>query len=729
MTTYNLPSLGTVEIDKKLIMKINISAEELFDRFPLETAELTYDCKNIIKLAANDKLEPQLKGRRQFEISKYFETIIGQLEPTGFDSEEVEEQQEAEELKGEELEEGEAEIKEDQKTYDEETGQVEGEIKIGDDTLDSKLVPIKIDEKIEIHYEHDGTASDKEITRSGKIEIINDSEKDRLWDIDLKFENQSQTSIDEDSIKIQELNPKATKEIEYDFEATVTPELEVEEFISTAGDPDVESYSLNINSDNEIFMRLKLTNKAQNDLEKVAAYKIVTEEFTNPQILGQSVGNAEIKDKDEKQVIFWQIDKLEQDEVATLDIRVQLYVSDKDVKLRTGKYAVKYIKPGAASTLEIKSFDAYTNNSYNIISTELDEEPNTYECKFIFENKSEYQIRLVNADVFKEDSDEKYIDIDPNDLPIIPGGSSWESNTWTYTSEDGEYPDFKTKVEFFTIADHQITTKIKMNYADVELAVAALEGTVGYDLEKLPSFKVTPFTLTGKVTNSGGANLNEVKLVELIQAEFLPPKPEEVEVFLNGNLLDAPSYSITIEPEDQDPTQEHTITILLENLKDTSDGPLTPGDEVEFKYPVTAFKPTRETLYKANATLSANTYPPGKPIEIKADPIEIEVIHIRKNLAKGKDIQALDTEGEYAITLSIKNMSEGEMTNYRLKEKIPAGLQLFDVSDEAKITEKDDAQILTWKFEEIAAGETIQVTYKIKPSSEDAKVSDAQKDE
>ncbi|MHA1367516.1 MAG: hypothetical protein ACTSP5_14040 [Candidatus Heimdallarchaeota archaeon] len=44
MTTYNLPSLGTVEIDKKLIMKINISAEELFDKFPLETAELTYDC-------------------------------------------------------------------------------------------------------------------------------------------------------------------------------------------------------------------------------------------------------------------------------------------------------------------------------------------------------------------------------------------------------------------------------------------------------------------------------------------------------------------------------------------------------------------------------------------------------------------------------------------------------------------------------------------------------------
>ncbi|MHA1739269.1 MAG: hypothetical protein ACTSWD_11835, partial [Candidatus Heimdallarchaeota archaeon] len=183
------------------------------------------------------------------------------------------------------------------------------------------------------------------------------------------------------------------------------------------------------------------------------------------------------------------------------------------------------------------------------------------------------------------------------------------------------------------------------------------------------------------------------------------------------------------EPEDQDPSQEHTITVLLENLKDSSDGPLVPNDEVEFKYPITAFKPSRETKYKANATLSANTYPAGKPIEIQADPIEIDVIHLRKNLAKGKDIQALDTEGEYAITLSIKNLGEGELANYNLKEKLAAGLQLFDVSDEAKVSEKDDAQILTWKFEIIEPGETKQVTYKIRPDSEDAKVSDTQKDD
>ena len=64
-----------------------------------------------------------------------------------------------------------------------------------------------------------------------------------------------------------------------------------------------------------------------------------------------------------------------------------------------------------------------------------------------------------------------------------------------------------------------------------------------------------------------------------------------------------------------------------------------------------------------------------------------------------------------------------------MKEKLAAGLDLFDISDEAKISEKDDAQILTWKFELIEPGETKQVTYKIRPASEEAKVSDTQKDD
>ncbi|HUT80250.1 MAG TPA: hypothetical protein VMZ29_03530 [Candidatus Bathyarchaeia archaeon] len=728
MTSFNLQTLGTVEIEKKLIARINISAEKLFEKFPEHTAKLSFDCKNMIRLAINNDLEPQLRGNKAETIA-FFSALENQLQQLGFDLEEKEEQEEAEELKGADIDEVDIVTYDSQLTYDKDSGLQEGKLNLGDNQMETKLVPIKLEEKIELFYEHDSSPSDKEIIRTGKMEIINESEKDRLWDIDLKLDNISQTDLEEDSIKLQELNPKAIHEIEYTFDAEIQPEISVKEFISTAGDPDIESYSLAVNAENEIYMRLILTNNSANDLTKIATYKIIPDEFSNIQILNQSLGEAEVKEKDGKQVLFWYIEKLAQGVKAKIDLRVQVYVPNKDIKLRSGKFAVKYTIPKTISDLKIKSFDAYTNNSFNIITTELEEEPNTYECKFIFENKSEYQIRLVNADVYKsDDTSEKFVDIDPNEIPLIPAGGTWESETWTFNTGEGEYPEFKTKVEFYTVANHQLASKIKLNFADVELAVAALDGSVGYDIEKLPSFKITPFNLGAKITNTGGANLNEVKLVENIQAEFLPPKPENVEISFNGSIIDIPEGAISVDPNDQDPTTEHTVTIQLDNLKDSDFGPMKPGDEFEFKYPITAFKPTRETLYQANAILSANTYPQGKPIEIKADPIEIEVVHLRKNLAKGKDIQALETEGEYEITLSIKNLGEAEITNYKLKETIPVGLQLFDVNPEASISDKEDSKILTWKFETIGTGETVEVTYKIKPTSE-AKISDTQKDE
>lgn len=725
----NLYTLGTVKITKKLKTNINISSEELFEKYPEISSILSFESKDMIRLALDDNLEPQLRKKKD-EILEYFEAVESQLLQLGFGSEETTEKEEAEELKGEEMDPSDIPEQKDQDTFDKESKQKEGKLIIGDQHMDSKLVPIKIKEKIAVYQERDGSLStSKETTRKGKIEILNNSDKDRLWDIDLKFENISQTDIQDESFAVEELDPDTSKEFEYAFEGDVESKLAVEEFISTIGDPDTESYSLSVGAENEIFMRITIKNTEYEEVSSIGLFKFIPDEFTNPQILAQSIGNAEIKDKDGKNYAHWEIEKLDGNEEATLDLRLNVYIDSKETKIRSGEIAFKYVTPESVSGIKIESFDAYTNNSYNIITSEIDDEPNKYECKFIFENTSEFMIRLVNADVYNEkDTSIKYVDIDPNEIPEIPAGGKWESSTWTFTAEEGEYPTFKTKVEFFTIADHQIATKVKVNIIDLELAVAALEGVINYSVDKLPSFKITPFNLSGKVTNTGGAPLNEITLVEEIQAEFLPPKPSQVEVYLNGNIIEVPIDAIKIEPDDQDPTVEHTVTISLENLKDTDAGSLQPEEDIEFKYPITAYNPTKETLYKANALLTANTYPPGKPIEIRAEPIEIMVEHIRRNIAKGKDIQALDIEGEFQITLSIKNMGESELVNYRLKEKVAAGLILSDVSNEAKISEKEGNKILAWKFETIAPGEVIKVTYKISPSAE-AKVSETQKDD
>ena len=723
-----LVTLGYVDIGKKLSANLSIKSDELFTRFAMATKFLTNESKELIRLAIDEEKEPKVQKNAE-NITKFFEMVRNQLSSLGFGTEETLESMIAESVKGEQKDEGEVSYESGQETYDTKTGEKEGTITYGENDMDSLLVPIKIKEKIELNLNSDGTPKDEDLQNTGIIELYNKSDKDRLWDIDVKFDNLSQTDIKKDSIKVKELNPLASKEIEYTFQSEAKPELEVKEFISTANDPEVASHSLALNAENEIYMKITLNNNSDDKLAKIEVRKMLPEYFSNVQIVSESTGKSDVRVEHDNRIAFWEIEELDANSEAIIEFRVFVFIDNKDMKIRSGELSVNYQAPLHTSGIEVSKFDAYTNNSFNIITSELDEEPNSYECKFIFENKSEYLVRLVNADVYDPDNkSNKFVDIDPNEIPEIPGGGQWESESWVYNGKEGIYPSFKTKVEFFAIADHQFTTEFKINQDDVALAVASIDGSIQYSLDKLQSFKITPFNLMAKISNTGGALLDEVTLVEKIQSEFLPPKPEEVEVLVNGATFDVSSDAITIEPEDQDPATEHTVTIKLMNLKDSSYGGIKPGDEVEFKYPITAFKPTRETLYHADTLLTANTYPPGKPLEIKAEPIDINVVHVRSNIARGKDIRALDEEGEYEITLSVKNMGEGELVDYALTEKIPEALVLLDVSEGANIGDEGESKVLTWNFESIPANEIVEVKYKIK-SSGDVKVSETQKGE
>ncbi|NHJ47491.1 MAG: hypothetical protein FK733_06875 [Asgard group archaeon] len=724
MVIIKLDDLGDVEVGKKLKANINITAKQLFEKFPDLSKKLSRDAKQLIIYAINKNEEPKLK-KHEDQVKKFFEQVKIQLGQMGFSEEESEELTEAEELEGEEMDEADVSYEDGQETFDEDTGKTEGEITLDKGkTDDTNLVPIIIEEQFEVQYEHDGTPLAEGKIKKGVLRIDNVSEKDRLWDIDLYLENISQTDLAEETIILQELDPAQTYEQEYSIDVDVTPELKIEEFISTVDDPDMSSYSLAVNVDNEIYFNIKLTNTADAELKSIELTKTVAENIQNMKISSKSTGDTDFIDGN----VVWKIDSLGPNAEATMELRATITIDDKNTKVRSGTISAIYESPLGVSGLDIAKFDAYTNNAFSIMTSELEEEPNAFECQFIFENKSDYMIRLVNADVFNPDDEfEKYVDIDPNEIPEIPAGGKWTSNAWNITTEDDVIPKFKTKVEFHTVADHQISTKFKLNYADLELAVAALEGLLSYDIERIPSFQVTSFNLTGKVTNTGGADLNEVTLIEKIQPMFLPPKPDEVKILVNGDEISIPG-TMAIEPDDDDATKEHVISIKLENLKDTDRGALKPGEEIVITYPITAQKPSRDSLYKADATLTANTYPPGKPIVVEVDPIEIEVVHIRKKVSKSKSVQALETEGEYEIILTISNMGEFELDSYELTEKVSSDLILWDVTHDPEIVDQFDYKVLTWKLENVPAGESVEIKYKIKPAGE-SKVSESQESE
>lgn len=714
MPTYDLKMLGKIDVGRKLKSELTISADELFSRFSDAAKILSGDAVELIRSAVDNDNEPRTRDQRD-ELETFFETVESQVGEMGFGEEEMAEREEAEEMKDEQMDQEDLTSPISEDTYDETTGAKEGKIVVDDESKETNLVPIHLSEEISIDYNHDGSEIIGDVNKKGLLKIENPSASDRLWDIDLKLENIDETSFTEDSMEVQELFAGKSFEEEYTVYADVEPEIQISEFISTVNDPETESYALTLNADNEVYIKISVSNISNNELSNVVVKKELPAEFSDINIDNQTHGDAEITEEDYENVLLWKIEKFPEDETAELEISITVNISDKNTIIRSGPIKAEYQSPLLASNIAIDKFDAYSNNSFFVIISELEEKPNTFNCQFIFQNKSDFMVRLVNADVYKKDDmSVKYLDIDPEEIPEIPASSRWESKVWQYESEENEHPEFQIKVDFFIIPDHKLSTTYSLKYEDIQLAVAALEGSITYDIEQIPSYRITPFELIGKIKNTGGAPLNEVTLVENIQENFLPPEPDSVQILFNGEPMSVPRDAIIIDPDNMDPEQAHDITIKLENLRESAFGALDPEEEMEIHYKITAQKPSQDTTYHGEAKLTANTYPPGKPLVVEAEPVDIEVIHVRRKLAKGKDIRALDEEGVYEVTLFVRNLGEYSLENYEVTDKVPNDLEYFDVTGDPKVFTTEDATELRWIIEEIPADEQLEIKYKVR---------------
>ncbi|MHA1790995.1 MAG: hypothetical protein ACTSVI_00025 [Promethearchaeota archaeon] len=242
----------------------------------------------------------------------------------------------------------------------------------------------------------------------------------------------------------------------------------------------------------------------------------------------------------------------------------------------------------------------------------------------------------------------------------------------------------------------------------MELAVASIEGSISYDVSHLPSFRESELHATLKMENTGGADLNDVLLTERIQEGFKPPLPEQVVMTLNGKEINVPDDAIIVVPADQEPEQSYEVKVSLDNLREQDIGVYHPGEVIEVTYPIIAYKPSKDVIYKADARYEANTYPAGAPLVIDPVPgaeVEITVVHIRQRVMKGKEIIALDKKGEYEITLYVTNKGQFGLENYEIQDHVPPEFEFSNMSEEPELLKSKGRKILKWVIEKIAPGE------------------------
>ncbi len=453
----------------------------------------------------------------------------------------------------------------------------------------------------------------------------------------------------------------------------------------------------------------------EKSIRNVKVIKNIPDDFLKPVVRNTTIGDADI----EGNQIIWEIDALAPETTVMCKFTCDITVSDIEAR-KTGPIEVTYEASSSfAEGLGIDKFDAYTSNRFYVDIMEQDEAPGVWDCKLVFENTSEFMVQLFNADVYDpENETTKFIDIDPNDVPVLPSGAQWHSTKWQYESED--YPSFRKLLEFRVMPDFVTTVNGMISIGDVELSIASMTGEVNYALgeeptdkeieERLisvPTFKEKDVLAIHKLENNGSAPFNEVTVKhQYFTDEFQAPNPDEITLIWDGSEVEISPKAVDIEG--------NVLSISFSDLKDSSTGMFEPESTMEIKYPIHCINPIRDARFESEVTYLANTFPLSQEIEITPEVPVIEAQHIRRKFRVGKEVVAIGALGNYKIILIVENIGDMALPNLSLMDKVPDNFEYGDYEGEQpEITDEVGSDTLKWTIEELAEGEKVEFAYQI----------------
>ncbi|TKJ27452.1 MAG: hypothetical protein CEE42_02010 [Promethearchaeota archaeon Loki_b31] len=686
---------------------------------------------------------------------------------TGWAAEEAAEEKIAEGLKRSDLDDGKVTLIDRDlstpviETYDADTGELEGSILLKDGNREGLPGLVKIIENVDVELDHD--ANIESMNFKGKLSVENQSKKDRIWDIDLTLKNIESTTLKSNEIKIRELGTdKNTNTYEEDFvikgeiknlllvkeyvntlpeadnvlnirdiesdllkvkgktskagtkvkeRSTTVEEEEVEEEDeeedsmedggTAADDFSLQAFGISIDKENTVTFAIAMRSLFEKPIKNIRVTKNIPGDFSNPVIKDTSVGRADVEGKK----IVWNIEKLMPETTVLLKFTCGILVTD-ITKRKTGTLEVTYEASSSfAEGLDIDKYDAYTRNKFYVDTLERDEEPGMWDCKLVFENPSEFVIQLFNADVYSPDDEStKYVDIDPNDVPLLPAGAQWHSRKWTYESE--EYPAFRKKLEFRVMPDFQTIVNGTIAISDVILEIASITGDMEYDIDQVPTYKEKDVIAMLKMVNNGSAPLNEITVVQqYFNKEFQPPKADEIKIIWDGSEIELDSNAVSFDGS--------VFKITLKDLRHSDNGLFAPESSLEFQYPIHCINPVQDAKFESEIIYFTNTFPISQELEFRPEVPVIEALHLRRRFRIGKEVVPIGALGNYKIILTVENIGTAPLQKLVLMDKVPDSFEYGTYSMKPEITDEVGQDTLKWTIDKLLAEEKIEITYEI----------------
>ncbi|MHA2005785.1 MAG: hypothetical protein ACXABO_01985 [Promethearchaeota archaeon] len=578
------------------------------------------------------------------------------------------------------------------------------------------------EEFLDYHYQNDGKR--KSIVGNGNISIFNNSVKDRIWDANLQFSgSQFDNNQEENNLDLGIFEPNSNKVLNYEIvNSEELPDLiEVNENIENLSeaisedkgvvkseeglnDPilqnELDSEFLQKTSllllgrENKVKFSITVKNISKTTLEKIKFTKFFPEAFYDLEFECRMSKEFKIT----RTSVECSLNNLNPGDQAEITIQANIFPKRKE-DVRTGNMEIKFnLSHKVISGIKVNHFSAYSHAMHAIKKVEKDYAPNHWQCSLIFENHSDFRMKLNNILIYDKSKSKKILDLNidsSNNMVILPRG---KFTTEYFDFIDAKEPTFSRKVEYTVDYKNETHSMISSNYDENTFKIANIAIKKKLSEGEIKSFEETTLNSKIAIKNEGTIPIKGFRIKERVPEDFLPPRNiSEYKLYRSSGEIDLNDIELKLTPDDDDPSREHIIELLVNLKTDNIRSVIEVEDFLEIKYPLKAITPDYKKAYDFPLYVDSYYHKYVDTGDIKEyyvimsdlskiDQSTIKISHKRRKLMIGKEIFPGRSVNEFAIYIIAKNGSNIKLNDVNITDTFPDSFELISSSFEHKVT-------------------------------------------
>lgn len=603
------------------------------------------------------------------------------------------------------------------------------------------------EEFMEFDYHNDGTR--KAVSGNGNISIFNNSIKDRIWDANLQFSgSQFDNQEKENTINLGIFEPSSNKVLKYEIvNSDDLPDLiSINENIESVSEEithektdfteegkskgdNKKQHLLLLGKENKVKFIIDIVNVSNSILENIKFRKLFVNNFYDLKFECSKSNEFRIV----KNSVECNINSLNPGEKVKVFITAHIFPKKKE-NIKTGKIELTYnLASKVISGVKINYFSAYSHAMHAIEKTERNDAPNHWECSLIFENHSDFKLKLNSILIYDKNKSKKFLDLD-----FTTAGATVINPRGTYKTQvfdmiDEKEPKFSRKVDYSVEYKTESNSMITTRFDDSIFKIVNIVVKKKLPEEEIKSFEQTTLNSEIIINNQGTVPINGLRIVENIPEDFLPPQnTSDFALYNSSGKIEINGIKINSIPDDEDHSHEHTFEISINLETDTGKSIINPEDYLELKYPLRAISPDYQKDYDFNAKVyayypmyekSGVEGPNGRYILmndlISKDTSSLKISHVRRKLVIGKQIFPGRSNDEFAIYIVAKNGSNIKLNDVDITDAFPNSFKLISSNAEHKInkSKNNGEQKISFKIDSILPYQEKEIMYYLKSVS------------